>query len=216
METEVFTINIDQLNMNKIRDVANAISEGHIVAFPTDTIYGMGCDVFNEEAVEALYEIKGRPKNKPINVLISSVDQVYDIAKNIKPLFFNLAEKFWPGALTIIVEKNTLVSDVVTSGLSNVGVRFPNNKVVQELINITHTPLATTSANLSEEPSATKAKDVLKYFSGKIPYIIDGGTAEIGQSSTIVDIASKPPKVIRHGAIEYAELKPHIRGLRKN
>lgn len=216
METEVFTVNIDQLNMNKIRDVADAITNGQIVAFPTDTIYGMGCDVFNEEAVEKLYEIKGRPKKKPINVLISSVDQVYDVAKNVKPLFFKLAETFWPGALTIVVEKNALVSDVVTSKLPTIGVRFPDNKVVQELINIAHTPLATTSANLSEEPSATKAKDVLKYFSGQIPYIVDGGSAEIGQSSTIVDIASKPPKVIRHGAIPYAELKPHIRGLRKN
>ncbi len=215
METEIFSVNIDQLNLNKIREVANAISDGHIVAFPTDTLYGMGCDVFNEEAVRTLYEIKGRPTNKPINVLISSVDQVYDVAKNIKPLFFNLAEKFWPGALTLVVEKNTQVSNVVTSGLASVGVRFPDNKIVQELINITHTPLATTSANIAEEPSATKAKEVLEYFNGKIPYIIDGGTVEIGQASTIVDISSKPPKVVRHGAIPYAELKPHIRGLRK-
>ena len=130
-------------------------------------------------------------------------------------LFFDLAEKFWPGALTIVVEKNTLVSDVVTSGLASVGVRFPDNKIVQELINITHTPLATTSANIAEEPSAIKAKEVLKYFNGKIPYIIDGGVVEIGQPSTIVDISSKPPRIVRQGAIPYAELKPHIRGLRK-
>ncbi len=215
MDTEVFTVNIDHLNMDKIRDVANAVTDGQIVAFPTDTIYGMGCDVFNEDAVKALYEIKGRPTDKPINVLISNVDQVYDLAKNVKPLFFDLAEKFWPGALTIVVEKNTLVSDVVTSGLASVGVRFPDNKIVQELINITHTPLATTSANIAEEPSAIKAKEVLKYFNGKIPYIIDGGVVEIGQPSTIVDISSKPPRIVRQGAIPYAELKPHIRGLRK-
>ena len=215
METEVFTVNIDQLNLNKIRDVASAITDGQIVAFPTDTIYGMGCDVFNEEAVKELYKIKGRPTNKPVNVLISSVDQVYDLAKNIKPLFFTLADKFWPGALTIIVEKNSTVNDTVTSGQSTVGIRFPDNLIVQELINITHTPLATTSANLSEEPSATKAKEVLNYFNGKIPYIIDGGKVNIGQSSTIVDISSKPPRIVRQGAIPFAELKPNIRGLRK-
>lgn len=216
METEIIGLNEDQLNLNKLRDAANYILEGHVIAFPTDTIYGLGCDVFNEEAVDVLYSLKERPKDKPINVLISEFNQVYDVAKNIKPLFFELAERFWPGGLTIVVEKNSSVPKNVTSNLETIGVRMPASNIVQELINLTHTPLAATSANITEQPDSKTAKTVLNYFEGKIPCVIDGGPTEIGKPSTILDITGrKIPRIIRSGAVsgdELREIIPKLKG----
>ena len=100
MDTEIIHLNEDQLNLNKLRDAVNYILDGYVIAFPTDTLYGIGCDVFNFKAVEEIYSIKERPRVKPINVLISEINQVYDVAQNIKPIFFDLVERFWPGGLT--------------------------------------------------------------------------------------------------------------------
>ncbi|MCE7741044.1 MAG: threonylcarbamoyl-AMP synthase [Candidatus Heimdallarchaeota archaeon] len=215
METEIIILNEDQLNLNKLRDAVNHVLDGHVVAFPTDTIYGLGCDVFNSDAVDVLYTIKERPKDKPINVLISEVNQVYDVAQNIKPVFFELAERFWPGGLTIVVEKNSSVPDNVTSNLPSVGVRMPDSNIVQQMIKLAFTPIAATSANLSEQPDSKTAKTVLGYFEGKIPCIIDGGTTELGKPSTILDISGKTPKIIRSGVItgdELREIIPKLKG----
>ncbi len=216
METEIIILNEDQLNLHKLRDAADCVLEGHVIAFPTDTIYGLGCDVFNEEAVDTLYKIKERPKDKPINVLISEVNQVYDVAQNIKPIFFELAERFWPGGLTIVVEKNTSVPENVTSKLNSVGVRMPKSNIVQQLINLAHTPLAATSANLSEQPDSKTAKTVLEYFEGKIPCVIDGGLTQLGKPSTILDISGKTPKIVRSGVISGDELREIIPKLKGN
>ncbi len=214
LETEILIVNPDQLNLNKIRTALDYIQEGEIVAFPTDTIYGIGCDVFIPEAVENIYSIKNRALDKPINVLISNQEQIYDLAKNIKPKFFRLVEEFWPGPLTIVVEKNSDVPDIVTSKLNTVGVRMPNNLVVQSIIDMTNTPLATTSANIADEESALTAEKVLEYFEGKIPCVIDGGRTDIGEPSTIVDIAADPPRIIRQGAVSSTELRKIISNLR--
>ncbi|MHA1198672.1 MAG: L-threonylcarbamoyladenylate synthase [Candidatus Heimdallarchaeaceae archaeon] len=215
METEIIFLNEDQLNLNKLRDVVNFILDGQVVAFPTDTIYGLGCDVFDSDAVDVLYALKERPKDKPINVLISEVNQVYDVAQNIKPVFFELAERFWPGGLTIVVEKNSSVPKNVTSNLPSVGVRMPASNIVQQMIKQAFTPIAATSANLSEQPDSKTAKTVLEYFEGKIPCIIDGGPTELGQPSTILDISGKTPKIIRSGVIsgdELREIIPKLKG----
>ncbi len=215
METEIITLNEYQLNLNKLRDAANYVLDGQVIAFPTDTIYGIGCDVFNTEAVEKIYTLKQRPKNKPINVLISEVNQVYDVARDIKPLFFELATRFWPGGLTIIVEKNRSVPEVVTSKLNFVGVRMPRNNIVQQLIKLAYTPLAATSANISEQPDSKTAENVLEYFEGKIPCLIDGGPTELGKPSTILDISGKTPKIVRSGVISgdmLREIIPKLKG----
>jgi len=216
METEIIGLNEDQLNLNKLRDAVNYILDGQVIAFPTDTIYGIGCDVFNEEGVNTIYSLKERPKDKPINVLISEVNQVYDVARDIKPLFFELAERFWPGGLTIVVEKNKSVPSNVTSNLKTVGVRMPRSNIVQQLINLAYTPLAATSANITEQPDPKTAKTVLEYFKGKIPCLIDGGPTPLGKPSTILDITGrKIPKIIRSGAIsgdELREIIPKLKG----
>ncbi|MFW9852721.1 MAG: L-threonylcarbamoyladenylate synthase [Candidatus Thorarchaeota archaeon] len=214
METEILTVNPVQLNLNKIRTAVEYIQDGEIVAFPTDTIYGIGCDVFIPEAVENIYSIKNRSLDKPINVLVSSQEQIYDIAKNVKSKFFKLVEEFWPGPLTIVVEKNSDVPDIVTSNLNTVGVRMPNNPIVISIIDMINTPLATTSANIAEEESAVTAEKVLEYFNGKIPCVIDGGRTDIGEPSTIVDIASDPPRIIRQGAISSVELRKILSNIR--
>ncbi len=215
METETIILNADQLNLNKLRDAVDYMLDGFVIAFPTDTLYGIGCDVFNSEAIDTVYSIKERPKDKPINVLISEINQIYDVATNIKPIFFELSERFWPGGLTIVVERNSSVPDNIASNLNSVGVRMPDNNIVQQLIKLAHTPIAATSANLSEQPSALKAKTVLEYFEGKIPCIIDGGPTDLGKPSTILDISAKTPKIVRSGVIsgdELREIIPKLKG----
>lgn len=189
------------INQSEIDSAVAILKYSGVVAFPTDTVYGIGADAFDQRAVAKIYRIKERPKDKPIAVLVSSVDEVIEITTDLPELFYDLASKHWPGALTMILRSNQNLPSVVTAGLSTVGVRMPDNPITLSLIRKLGSPIAATSANLSGDKPATSAEQVREYLEDRIDFIVDGGHTEIGVASTVVDLTSSPPSVLRQGTV---------------
>ena len=201
MKTKIIKVTPEDIEI--INEAAQIIKNGGIVAFPTETVYGLGADAFNEEACNKIYEIKGRPSNKPLSLLVSDKDMIDSIAV-ITPIAQRLIDKFFPGSLTLILNRNVSSNyalSIMYYALTTVGVRMPNNEIALSLIRATGNPIAAPSANLSGQAPPTNAYDVLETFNGKIPLIIDGGVCEFGISSTIVDLTGESPIILRHGAI---------------
>ena len=179
---------------------AEMIKNGELVAFPTETVYGLGADGLSIEACRKIFIAKGRPSDKPLSLHVASLEMAEKIAK-ITAQAEKLFAKFLPGALTIILPKNKIVPDFVTSGKSSVGIRFPANDVALSLIKLAGVPIAAPSANLSGKTPPKTVREVFDNLSGKIPLILDGGQCELGISSTIIDLTSEKPQILRHGAI---------------
>jgi len=179
---------------------AEMIKKGEIVAFPTETVYGLGADGLNVEACRKIFVAKGRPSDKPLSLHVASLEMAEKIAR-ITAQAEKLFKMFCPGALTIILSKNKIVPDYVTGGKSSVGIRFPANDVALSLIKFSGVPIAAPSANLSGKTPPKTAQEVFNNLSGKIPLILDGGQCQFGISSTIIDLTRSEPKILRHGAI---------------
>ena len=173
---------------------------GGVVAFPTDTVYGVGVDPFQPEAVRKLYRIKGRPDDKPIAILVGSIADVEKVAQSVSEPFSRLADRFWPGGLTLILEARDLPPEI-TAGGSTVGVRMPNHPLTLELLREFGGPIATTSANKSGEEPATSAGEVGAQLGNRVDLIVDGGTTFTKVASTVLDLSVSPPKILRHGGI---------------
>ncbi|MCS7253220.1 MAG: L-threonylcarbamoyladenylate synthase [Armatimonadota bacterium] len=193
-----------------LEEVAKALTEGSLAAFPTETVYGLGCNPFNRRAVERLYEIKGRPKGRPLPLLVLSPDQVDELATEISDAARKLMERFFPGALTLILRRSSKVPDEVCAYTDKVGVRCPKHNIPLALIKACGTPLATPSANLSGRISPTDAGEVIRQLGGQIEYVIDGGKTSIGIESTVIDMTVDPPKILRLGAIGVEEIETVI------
>ena len=180
---------------------AEIIKNGGLVAFPTETVYGLGANGLDENAVPKIYEAKGRPSDNPLILHISEFDEIKNIVKEIPDVVFVLADEFWPGPLTMVFKKSDRVPYRTTGGLESVAVRMPSNKIARELIKMAGVPVAAPSANSSGRPSPTKADHVLCDLDGKIDMVIDGGTVDIGLESTIVDVTGEVPVILRPGFI---------------
>ena len=195
METEVVSI-------DSIQRGAFFLKKGFPIAFPTETVYGLGAPVFDLEAIKKVFTIKGRPSDNPLIVHISTLSQVGLIAQNLPALFYTLAEKHWPGPLTLVVEKKDTVPDIVTAGLPAVAIRMPSHPIALQLIHEVG-PLVAPSANLSGKPSPTSTEDVLEDLKGKIPLIFDGGRCSIGIESTVLSLLGEKPILLRPGVIPF-------------
>ena len=193
-----------------IAQAANCLRRGEVVAFPTETVYGLGADATCECAVAKIFAAKGRPADNPLIVHIGNTAQADTIAAHIPDAARQLMAAFWPGALTIILPKRAGVSDLVTAGLATVGVRLPSHPVALELLRTAGLPLAAPSANVSGRPSPTTAAHVAADLDGKIAGIVDGGTAQIGLESTVIDCTVTPPVILRPGGITRAEIEAVI------
>ena len=199
---------IDKLYKDKdIRLAADIIKSGGLVAFPTETVYGLGADAFMEEAAKKIYAAKGRPSDNPLIVHISEIREVDDIAECIPDIFYSLAKKYWPGPMTVVLKKRNIVPDATSGGLDTVAVRLPDNNIARAIIKESGVPIAAPSANTSGRPSPTKARHVLEDMNGKIDMIIDGGTVGIGVESTIVDLTGDIPTLLRPGAVTFEMLQ---------
>ena len=186
------------------------LKNGGVIAFPTDTVYGVGVDPFQPDAVRKLYQIKGRPIDKPIPILVGSVDDVERVAQNLPPTFSRLAEQFWPGELTIIVEAKSLPPEI-TAGGDTVGVRMPDHPLALALLQRFGGAIATTSANKSDEPPATSAEEVRAELGALVNIILDGGQTATKIASTVLDLSVSPPQIRRDGGISVDQLAPFIR-----
>ena len=187
------------------------LKQGGIVAFPTDTVYGLGACISLPHAVERVYQVKERPKNTPLPLLLADKSQLGEVAEPVPPIAWLLAEKFLPGGLTIVLFKSKLVPDIVTGGGKTVALRIPAHPVPVALIQGVGTPIAGTSANLSGKPSALTAEEVYAQLDNKVDLIIDGGRCPGGKESTIVDLTGETPLVLREGAISREELSDAYR-----
>ena len=183
------------------------LKSGGIVAFPTDTVYGLGASVSIPEAVARVYAVKARPRNIPLPLLLARVSQIEDVAESVPPLAWRLARKFLPGALTLVLYKSRAVPDIVTAGGMTVAIRIPAHPVPVALASGLDAPLLGTSANLSGRPSALTAGEVYTQLGEQIDLVIDGGQSPGSRESTIVDVTGEVPLVLREGAIALSELK---------
>jgi L-threonylcarbamoyladenylate synthase len=196
----------DDLHINQ---AITTLKGGGVVAFPTDTVYGVGVDPFQRDAVRKLYQIKGRPIDKPIPILVGSVADVEHVAQNLPPTFSQLAEQFWPGGLTLIVEAKALPPEV-TAGGDTVGVRMPDHPLALALLQRFGGAIATTSANKSDEPPAISAEEVRSELGELVSIILDGGQTATKIASTVLDLSVSPPQIRRHGGISIDQLAPFI------
>jgi L-threonylcarbamoyladenylate synthase len=187
------------------------LKQGGIVAFPTDTVYGLGAAVNLPQAVARVYQVKERAKNMPLPLLLADKSQIGEVAEPVPPIAWLLAEKFLPGGLTIVLFKSKAVPDTVTGGGKTVALRIPAHPVPLALARGVGTPIVGTSANLSGQPSALTAEEVYTQLDGKVDLIIDGGRCPGGRESTIVDLTGETPLVLREGAISREELKSAYR-----
>ncbi|BAD85137.1 putative translation factor Sua5p homolog [Thermococcus kodakarensis KOD1] len=203
----------DGLDEKKIKVAARLILEGKLVAFPTETVYGLGADALNEGAVRRIFEAKGRPADNPLIIHIASIDDLEKVAREVPEKAKLLAERFWPGPLTLVLPKREEVPLVTTGGLDTVAVRMPAHPIALALIRAS-TPLAAPSANISGKPSPTSAEHVIDDFYGKIEGIIDGGETWVGVESTVVDLTEEPPVLLRPGGIPLEELEKVIGPIR--
>ncbi|MCD6503606.1 MAG: threonylcarbamoyl-AMP synthase [Thermoplasmata archaeon] len=189
---------------------AKIIRKGGIVAFPTETVYGLGANALDEVAVNRIFEAKGRPPDNPLIVHVSSIEQVDILWRNVPEIAYKLMETFWPGPLTIVLPKREIVPYNVTGGLDTVAVRMPKNAIALKLIECSDVPIAAPSANRSGRPSPTRAEDVLEDLDDKIDAIIDGGRTEIGVESTVVSLVHDPPAILRPGGLPIEEIRKVI------
>ena len=204
MNTEVIKIeenNIDSDAESALERAGSIIRDGGLVAFPTETVYGLGGDALNPESSKKIYAAKGRPSDNPLIVHVADMESVADIVKEIPEAARKLADAFWPGPLTMIMNKSDKVPYETTGGLDTVAIRMPNNKIALELIRQSGGYIAAPSANTSGRPSPTVARYCVEDLSGKIEMIIDGGQVGIGLESTIVDLTSGTPMILRPGYI---------------
>lgn len=193
----------------RIETAVNCIKSGGIIAVPTDTVYGIGADPFNVEAVQKLYTLKGRPEEKPIPLVLGSTEDVERVAQNLSGFFYHLTDRFWPGGLTIIVEAKNLLPQL-TAGGNTVGLRIPDQPLLLCILQEFGGPLAITSANLSGTPAATSPSEFEQELSSRLDYIVDDGETLGSIPSTVYDITLSPPVVRRHGVISAETLEKEL------
>ncbi len=190
-----------------IEKAVRIIKNGGVVGIPTETVYGLGANAYDEEAVTRVFEAKGRPSDNPMIVHVASIDDIYPLVKGVPEKAVALAEKYWPGPLTIIMEKSERVPMRTSGNLPTVAVRMPSHPVMREIIQKSGLPIAAPSANLSGSPSPTNAKYVFDDMNGKIPLIIDGGDSSVGVESTVITLVGEKPKLLRPGGVTPEELE---------
>lgn len=201
-----------QLLKNTTEDIQKAgriLADGGLVAIPTETVYGLAADALSGEAVAKIFAAKGRPMDNPLIVHIADFADIekFDLVSEIPASAYKLAEKFWPGPLTMIMKKGEAIPDEVSAGLSTVAIRFPSHIVAQKIIKAVGTPIAAPSANLSGSPSPTTAQHVMNDMDGKIEAVLDGGVCEVGLESTVITLATDVPRVLRPGGITAEQLR---------
>ncbi len=210
MKTKILTIDSSNFNITELKEAAEILRMGGLVAFPTETVYGLGADGLNPLASRKIYAAKGRPSDNPLIIHIADFKALEELALDIPEKGQKLAEAFWPGPLTLIFKKSSKVPDSTTGGLDTVAIRMPSHPLAYELIRTSGIYIAAPSANISGRPSPTRAEHVIEDMNGIIDMIIDGGMVEIGLESTIIDVTAEVPSILRPGYITEEMIKQVI------
>ena len=208
MEKKTIYLKEEQIDETKIEEIANAIKEGKLIIFPTDTVYGIGTNAYNEAACKKIYEIKGRPSCKPLSILISDISMIEDLVENISPTEQKIIEKFWPGPLTMKFKKRKgILPDIISAGDEYVRIRLIKNGLIYKIIEKAEVPVVAPSANISGHPTGIKINNIIKELGGKVDYILDCGDYKSDEPSTIVQVEDEKVVVIREGKIKREELE---------
>jgi L-threonylcarbamoyladenylate synthase len=199
--TELIKVDPESPEARVIARAAGCLRGGGLVAFPTETVYGLGVNALNRDAVLRLFDAKGRPSNDPLIVHVASLDDVHSLVRTMPGPVEALAARFWPGPLTLVLGRSAAVPDEVTAGLDTVGIRIPAHRVARALIEAAGVPVAAPSANLFSRPSPTRAEHVLQDLDGRIDMVLDGGPTLVGVESTVLDLSGSVPTILRPGAV---------------
>ncbi|MGM9926990.1 MAG: L-threonylcarbamoyladenylate synthase [Bacillus sp. (in: firmicutes)] len=207
MKTRLWQIDRTQDYILQVKEAAHLLQKNEVVAFPTETVYGLGGNARSEEAVSKIFTAKGRPSDNPLIIHIANDHQLYDLVEDIPPVAQRLMDEFWPGPLTLIFKKKEGLAQAATAGLETVAIRMPDHPVALALIEMANLPIAAPSANTSGKPSPTTAKHVEKDLTGKIAGIVDGGETGVGVESTVVDVTEGIPVILRPGGVTREDIQ---------
>lgn len=200
----------EMTNTEELRVVCNLIRNGEIIIFPTETVYGIGANALDENAVGKIFVAKGRPSDNPLIVHLADRNKIQEIAQDITEVEQELIDNFMPGPFTLILKRKPIIPDIVTAGLDTVAIRIPENIIAKGIITYSGVPIAAPSANISGKPSGTKIEDIKKELEGKVSAIVDGGETEIGIESTVVKVVDEVPVVLRPGKVTPEQIKEVI------
>ena len=206
METKVAIIKDINTDIRFIEEAGKVIRNGGTVAFPTETVYGLGANALDDEAVRKIFIAKGRPQDNPLIIHVST-KELSELVKDVPEVAQKIIDKFWPGPLTVILEKKDIIPNVTSANLNTIGIRMPNSEIALKLIELAERPIAAPSANISGRPSPTEVERCVEDLNGRVDYIIGGESSDIGVESTIVDCTVNPPLVLRPGGITLEMLK---------
>ena len=206
-QTIVLKVDSQKPDIGKIRIAADILRKGGLVAFPTETVYGLGADALNQKAVSALFKAKKRPTDNPPIIHVENINDIYRIAEKIPSKAVKLMKELWPGPLTLVFKRSKTIPDVTVAGLDTIAVRMPKHAVALALIRESHCPIAAPSANLAGKPSPTSAQHVFDDLNGRIDAILDGGQTQIGVESTVLDLSVDPPLILRPGGTPLEALR---------
>lgn len=206
MKTKIVTIKNIEDGQKHIKEAASIIKKGEVVVFPTETVYGLGANALDEKAVKKIFTAKGRPQDNPLIIHVAS-KEIDNLVDNIPKIARDIMDKYWPGPITIILNKKAIIPDITSANLKSIGIRMPKNDIALEIIRQSEVPIAAPSANISGRPSPTELQRCIEDLSGRVPYIIGGENCEIGLESTIIDCTLYPPVILRPGAITLEMLK---------
>ena len=210
LKTKVIRAAEDNPRTAELLEAAACISAGGMVVFPTETVYGLGANALSAEAVSRVFRVKNRPADNPVIVHVSKREMVHDVVSEIPDVARRLMDHFWPGPLTLVLQKSPDVPEVVTAGLDSVSVRMPSHAVALALISAAGVPVAAPSANISGRPSITSAAEAVLELSGKVDFIIDSGRSGIGLESTVLDVRRAVPEILRPGGVTLEQLRAFL------
>lgn len=212
MPAELLKVSAEAPERNVLRYAADFITRGCVVGIPTDTFYGLAADPFNLAAVEEIYRVKGRPENRALPILVNSIEQAEMLLRGMPPSFQKLAQEFWPGALTLLVEASQHLPLKVTGNTGRVAVRWPNSKVACKLIEIFDSPVTGTSANISGFPACSSADQLVNQLGDRLPLVLDAGETGAILASTIVELRGEEWRIVREGIVTEAHLRQALGG----
>ncbi|MFY9583697.1 MAG: L-threonylcarbamoyladenylate synthase [Candidatus Acidiferrales bacterium] len=207
MPAELLKVSADTPEASAIRYAADFILRGSVVGIPTDTFYGLAADPFNLAAVEQIYRAKGRPETRALPILVNSINQAVLLTRDLPLTFLKLAQKFWPGALTLLVDASHRLPLKITANTGRVAVRWPNSRVASALIDLLENPITGTSANLSGFPPCSSAEQLVKQMGDRLPLVLDAGETGAVLASTIVDLHGEEWRVLREGSVTEADIR---------
>ena len=195
------------LTIEQCKEAGAILKKGGLVGIPTETVYGLAANALDGKAVAKIFEAKGRPQDNPLIVHIAELSEIEDLVAYVPPMVYDLADAFWPGPLTIILDKSEIIPDEVSAGLDTVAIRMPSHPVAREIIKASGVPLAAPSANTSGKPSPTTAAHVMHDMDGKIDAVVDGGPCSVGVESTVITLATRKPRLLRPGRVTPEEIE---------